>query len=269
MIGELAKQALSNEKGLDSKNILEASVVRVELNGYPTGSPLGKKAHELSVSALVSDCEPALRAQVQTSLQKVFPHLTPVYRSAVRALLAVLNARPDTDKDYLIVDMSSEATSLIVVRGGAIAQQHLVPEGVRGILKRIAPTGMPEETLNIIRMLEREQSSSAATETIHDSMGKVEPDLVRVLGEGMSACAAKERLPNKLILIVQPDLAPWLSKFFSRIDFAQFTLTTRPFSVETIATKDLSRWVAAARGVLPDTGIALSVALVNTEQGGR
>ena len=98
-------------------------------------------------------------------------------------------------------------------------------------------------------------------------MAKVEPELVRVFGEGMAVCAAQARLPNKLILITQPDMAPWLAKFFSRIDFTQFTLTTQPFSVETIAPADLSAWVTAARGVVLDTGVALSAALVNREQG--
>jgi hypothetical protein len=267
MIGALAKQALEKQTQLDSKNILEASVVRVELNGYPTGAPLGKRAHELEVWALVSDCDAALRAQVQAGLQNLFPHLTPAFRSSTRAALAALRERSGSERDYLIVDVVSESTTLVAVRDGAIAEQHLVAEGVRSILKRIAPAGMAEETLSLIRMLGREQCSTAACEEIQSSMAKIEPELVRSFGEGMTACAAIRRLPNKLILIAQPDILPWLSKFFSRIDFTQFTLTTQPFSVETVGLDNLSAWVAPGRGAVPDTGVALAVALVNSEQG--
>jgi hypothetical protein len=269
MIGTLAKQAVGGQKELDPKHILEASVIRVELNGYPTGAPAGKRASDLEVWALVSDCEPALRAEAQASLQNLFPHLNPVFRSSTRATLSVLRGRPDTEKDYLIADVASESTTLLVVREGAIAEQQLVPEGVHSILKRAAPTGMAEETLGLIRMIGRDQCSSAACEAMQTALAKIEPELVRAYGEGMAACIPLRRLPNKFILIVRPDMADWLVKFFSRIDFTQFTLTTRPFSVETVAPKDLSEWVVAAHGVTLDTGVALSTALVGREQGSR
>ncbi len=39
VISALAQEALGGEKDLDRANLLEASVVRVELNGYPTANP--------------------------------------------------------------------------------------------------------------------------------------------------------------------------------------------------------------------------------------
>ena len=44
-IGALAQQAIAADTTLDRGNLFESSVVRVELNGYPTGSPVGKSAH--------------------------------------------------------------------------------------------------------------------------------------------------------------------------------------------------------------------------------
>ncbi len=269
MIGSLATQALANETELDRASILGASVIRVELNGYPTGRPVGKRAHEMLVTALVSDCDRELRAEVQAGMQSLFPHLQPVYRSSMRALLSGLQEKSREESDYCVVDMTSEGTTLIVVRDGVIAEQHSVAEGVRSILKRVAPTGMAEETLALMRMLERDQCSTAACETLRVSLAKVEPELVRSFGEGMTACASKRRLSNKLLLVAQPEIAPWLSRFFSRIDFTQFTLTAQPFTVETLVPNDLAQCVTPAQGVSLDTGIAFSAALVNRELGGR
>lgn len=82
----------------------------------------------------------------------------------------------------------------------------------------------------------------------------------------MAACSPTRRLSDKMLLIAQPDILPWLTKFFSRIDFTQFTLTTRPFTVESLTPKDLSPYVTPSHGAFLDMGIAFSVALVNREQ---
>lgn len=268
ILQELSRQAVEAEKELNKQNLLEAAVVRVEVNGYPVGKPEGQLATSLGLTTLVSDCDQELKAAVAASLQQLFPHLTPLYRSSARAMLAALKEEVGGTDDCFIVEVLSEATSLIAVRDGAPAEQAMVPEGVHNMLKRIAPSGIPEETLNLIRMLSTELCSSAACEAIQSSMAKVEPDLVRVFGEGMSACASPHRLPNKLVLATQGELTQWLSKFFSRIDFSQFTQTTQPFTVHVLMPESLSSKVCSEGTVHTDTGLCVSIALVNREEGG-
>lgn len=272
MIKELAKKALADEKDLDRENFLEASVMRVELNGYPSGEPVGKRAEEISVFALLSDSPSGIRTEVQTSLQKVFPHLSPIFRSSTWALITVLRALSRSNgvgtnrrEDYLIVDMESEGTTFIVVREGIAMEHSLMKEGSSTILKRVSESGMPEETLSLMRMLSRDQCSSSACEAISNSIARAEPELVRMFGEAMGKCASSRRLPNTFVLMVHPDMAPWLSKFFSRIDFAQFTLTTQPFTVETLGAQVLSQWVQPKNGMVLDSGLALAAGLVNIE----
>jgi hypothetical protein len=261
LIAGLAQQALAGERELDRGNFLEASVVRVELNGYPTGEPEGKYAREAEVFALASDCDPRIRAEVEASLQVVFPHLSPLFRSGTRALVSVVRERDDRDNSSFIVDMASEATTLTVIRDGVMQDHRTIPEGVRTILKRVSASGMPEETLSLMRMLARDQCSQPACDDLRASLARVEPEFVRVFGEAMGKSASGRRLPDALLLIVNPDMAPWLSKFFSRIDFTQFTLTAQPFAVEALAPADFARWVLPESGVTLDSGIALSCAL--------
>ena len=83
----------------------------------------------------------------------------------------------------------------------------------------------------------------------------------------MGKSAAIHRLPDTLVLLAHPDILPWLSKFFSRIDFAQFTVTTQPFTVRTMlpnnAPGDASQ---TAQGSAEDPGLALAVGFVTIEQ---
>jgi len=267
VIATLAKQALADEHELDHQRLLEAAVVRVELNGYETREPEKKTAQRIAVSALITDCDTQLRATATAALATLLPHLSPVFRSSTRALLRAVREFQDHEEDRIIVEIARVGTTLTTIYEGSIGQQHLLSEGIGSILKRLSPSGMPEETMSLIRMLGRDQCSSAACEEMQNAMAKIEPDLVRSFAEGLSACAATRKLPTKLMLSVERDFLPWLSKFFTRIDFTQFTVTTQPFSVEALTAQELSQSVIQQGHVPLDAALALSVALVNREQG--
>jgi hypothetical protein len=266
IISDLSNKALADENDINTKNLLEASVIRAELNGYPTGKPVGKSAHEIAVYALLSDFAPGIRSETESTLQRIFPHLTPVFRSATRAEITVLRQGRHPKSDYLLIDMESGGTTLAAIRDGIPAEHELVSEGLYTILKKISASGMPEETLSLLRMLSREQCSDPACETLQASMARVEPELVRIFGEAMGKCAALNRLPDTIVLIAHPDVVSWLSKFFSRIDFAQFTLTTQPFAVEALDTTGLTGLLQPPAAIALDSGLALASRFVTIEQ---
>lgn len=265
LIGQLAQEALGKEQEIDRKNLLEASVVRVLLNGYPCAKPIGMRAKEIDVSALLSDCDPEMRAAAQTAIEGLFPAAQIVWRSGVRALLEVVGKRAEHSQSYLIVDMEGEGTSLVSVRKGIMAGYALVPEGVRTILKKIS-SGLPEETLSTMRMIARDQCEGEACDSLNAAIARVEPDLARIFGEIMGKQATTRRFPSDLVLVAHPDIAPWLSRFFARIDFTQFTLTAQPFSVEVLTPEDLSQWVSVIPGNKTDIGLLIGGALVNIER---
>ena len=266
MIAELAQQALGKETEFDHANIMEASIMRLELNGYPTANPEGKLAHSLSVAVLLSDLDPRVRAAISEALSKVFALPDLMMRSGLRALISTLRESSALPKECVLIDMTSEATHIVAIRKGVPAETAVVPEGKRSILKRVAADKMPEEILGLIRMLESDKCDPATCETIKSSLAKAEPDLARGFGETMSKLAAARRLPNSLIITAHEDILPWMSRFFSRIDFAQFTTTLRPFEPRVLTPQHFSELVTPSPGVSVDLGLLLASALVNIEE---
>ncbi len=266
-ISSVAENILASEPDFDRKNLIfEATVMRTELNGYPCAQPIGKHAESLTVYALLSEGTMEMRSEITSSLQKIFPHISPVFRSATRATITVLHEVMGEEKDYFVVNMIGDVTTLTAVRDGVVAEHEIVPEGMHTLIKRIANSGMPEETLSMMRMLAQDQCSDPACDSIRAAITRSEPELVRAFGESIGKCAAERRLPNTLVLVAHPDLSLWLSKFFSRIDFAQFTLTTQPFTVRTLQSKDFASFVQLDDGVVLDSELALACGLVHIER---
>jgi len=102
-------------------------------------------------------------------------------------------------------------------------------------------------------------------EAMRDAMARRAGTRARVR-RGHDVEGSGQTPPNKLLLVAQPDVLPWLSSFFGRIDFTQFTQTTQPFVVDTLALAQLSSAVVADSAVSLDAGLALAASLAHTEE---
>jgi hypothetical protein len=261
-IDTLAKQALSSQQKL-----LEAMVLRVELNGYATPDAVGQTAHLVTLFALVSTVDPDLQASALQYVQKALPHLSPTWRSHTRALLSWVREHPKHPRNCVIIDISSEGSSMLVIRDGILDSQVTFDFGVHAMLEKLSQNALPEETLGLLRMLEREQCSGDACDTLRKNMEKIEQEMVRTFGEQLAALSAKARLPQELLLFVHPDISPWLMRFFSRLDFAQFTVPLQPFAVSELASKEMQDWIEID-SAQPDISLLLAASLVHIESRG-
>jgi hypothetical protein len=264
MLVALAKDALNTRSVIDGMQLLDAGLNTVRLNGYPVKRAEGKRARTISLSSIISDTDPECRNAAMRAIRTLFPVAAIVWRSGIRALLTVLRESKPHLHEYLVVDMGLEATHIVSVRDGEPVQQRVVEEGMRTVLERIAPGKPPEETIGYLRMLGKDACEGKACETMQTSISEAEPELARILGEALGSIASVRRVPNTLIVLVDADLQPWLSRFLTRIDFAQFTVTALPFTVEALAPSDLEALIAPDPSL--DTGTALGAALVNIEE---
>lgn len=262
----IARDALQTDNEYDHGKIIEAGIIRLELNGYPTQKPVGKYAHSLAASTLLSECDPAIRDGVTQTLMRIFACRSSTLRSDTRALISIIRESSALPKESLIVNMTDEATNTIVVRKGIVAETALVPEGSSSIVRKIAGERMPEETLALIRLVGLDRCEVDACEAIRAAIAKTEPELVKTFGDMFSRLSVSRRLPSRMILLSHKDLLSWLVQFFGRIDFAPFTVTTRPFSPEPLSIEALKELVAFETDNFPDISLGISAALVNMEE---
>ena len=258
LIDEAAREAL---QGIAEKDA-EAGVMRIFLNGYPTGNPIGKRARELDAVVFGGTIEPGVRSGVEHVIGTYFPGRTPIFHTGARTLLSLVHERvPDMQR--LVILSLRGATECMVVRHESETQYAKAPEGLATILQRIAPQGLPEETLSLITMAESDSCSTEACATIKDAVARIEPELVRAFGAMLTELANVRRVPNDMVLFAPKELAPWLSQLFTRIDFSQFTATTQPFRVTAITAADLENLVLLEKGVKADTPLAVASATVH------
>ncbi len=262
IVTSISKKALTIPSELDAANILEAGTMRVYLNGYPTGQPVGKRASRVAVIAYQSDVHRELKDGVVAVLGKILPGRRVTVRSSMCALLAALSEHlPDVHR-FVILDVGGSATNCAVILKELVSQTVVVPEGKSTIIQKIAGAGLPEEILTQLRMLATDTCADDACKALKDSLARTEPDLAKVFGEGFAKIAAKRRLPNAAMLSAPTELSSWMAGFFSRIDFSQFTATMQPFTVEQLTAEHMRDAVTWDTGT-PDTSLGVAASYVN------
>lgn len=258
----LAQKSLA-QGGIDRSRAFESTVLMMQLNGYPTSEPEGKKATRMEIASIVSACDMAMKGNIQTAIQTAFPAAKLYWRSEERIATDMLRRLHETG-NLLVVSVGLLATHIMLMREGVPAYERLVDEGLRTMLARVHNVQPPSETLALFRLLETEACSTDACATLQKAVAEAEPALAQIFGEALAALAQEERLPNHLALIAHPDIAPWLSAFFARIDFTQFTETTLPFAIEVLDVNHLAPFVAADPTL--DSALALAAAHAVVEE---
>ena len=262
-VASLARKTLAEAP--ERSRFLDASVSRVLLNGYPTEEPEGKRARRIEIVSILSSCDPGMRDALQQSLDALFPSHKPNLRSGTRAIVeAVAFARP-TLEECLILDVSQEGIAAVVMRGGAVALESYLPQGMRAMLERADPNANPESTFSALRLIMRDECSDDACLRIEAGFARMEPEFVQKFGEFFAKLTVGKRLPNHVVLLAHPDLAPWLVRFLTRIDFTQFTETMQPLAPSALSPAELFH---AQPQVSVDIDLAVALALINKEARG-
>lgn len=262
IITEFAKKALQLASDFTPANRLESGIVHAYLNGYPTANPGGKHASQIAMTVYESDITMDARTMVTETLLKALPGRQPIIRSSVCALLSIAGEYLPTTNRSILIDVGASSTHCAVVVNDAVVQTKTVFEGLATILSRVGGGAFPEETLTQLRMLATDTCATDACKSLKDSLARVEPELAKVFGEIFAGFTRELRLPNTAILSAPGELMPWLSGFFSRIDFSQFTATMQPLEVETLTAEHLST-ILHWEGRQPDTALGIAGAYVN------
>ena len=266
MVRGVAHEALVSTEQADVVRIFEATATRIWLNGYPVRDTTGKHANTVSVASLISTCTSSVRQSIVGVMEKAFPSALVVPHSALSSALTVYDRIQAKDDPYVFIGIGIDATQTIVVHDGVVTKECSIKEGTRTILARVAKERPAEETLGFIRMLERDACADAACDAIKSAMAAAEPEMARVFGECIARIASEQRLPNRLVLLAHGDLLDWLSRFFSRIDFSQFTVTTLPFEVIPLNGKLFSPWIANTGDLPPSTALSTAAAIVQERE---
>ena len=263
IISDCAAKALAGSR--DKSDYLDVQQLPIMLNGYRTAYPEGKYAHLIEVAALMSSCDGNVRQEITSTLRGIAPAAHITIHSGAGAITEALEiARPHI-AEAVCMHVSGEGTEIIVVRDGIAENYFYIAEGLRAMLSRAFPKMRPEDARTAVRMMQRHEGSDTGSAQTQEALLVAEAEMAHAYGDGLAKISAQTRLPNTLLLLAEADIAPWLQKFFERIDFSQFTATAQPFTVDVISASEFGA-IDAGGEKNGDLDVAIAVSHIMREQ---
>ena len=252
-------------------SVLEQNFLSVTLNGYNIVNPIGKKTKDLDINVFTSYVRNESVKRIEDIVSSNFHlHNIHIHSQSLVSFSGINDIYPDI-KDYMVIDVTSELTEILIVKDGVLRDTASYPFGRYSLMQSIA----------------REMTSSedVAESSIQLYLnGKLEPE-IKLKMEASLNIARKEwldsfssvlkqitvngTLPKNLYLFASNDVSTIYKQFIESEEYQQFALTEGKFEVEIIGVASTSQLCDSDKNsnINEDLDVSISIgALFNNKK---
>jgi len=218
LVDTAQKQTLSST--LEGKTIEELGLkmihnatVDIELNGYSVSKPVGSKSTSVSLAQVYELAQEKIIQTLQESEQKILPQAHSEIHSFMFMFYQVLKYLHPNTSEICLVDITSEATEIGIVRDNVLRHTTHIPIGLYTISREIAlACGIPkEEAYSLMK------SGTDALESTYGQVKKAEIEAIfaayeEKLGELFSQTGDSLSIPKTLFLHTSSNTEAFFSK---------------------------------------------------------
>lgn len=258
------------QKQKEGISILERNVIRYLLNGYPTHSPLKKEVKHVEVSVFLSFCK---TKALQDIKQVILSHLSiqdvAVHSQSLAAFAAVRETWKDL-KNYVLADISSQLTELMIVRDHTLAEASSFPLGkqyvVKELGKKLSISG--EISQSLLSMYKEKTLNEQLRLKVDAALISIRQEWLRPFTSALGEMSAGTSLPSRFILFAPKD-AEWLfSDFIKNEEYQQFTFSEGKFEVYEAKVQDFEHSYAIRENVQRDISLAVGTIFLHKKKEG-
>lgn len=240
------------------------SVIATLLNGYEVSRPFGKKATRAEIVVLSSLIEKETAQQVESTLRKTYhTHALTLTAFAPIAYTVFRDLFPH-EKDFLVLDVSGEATDIAFIKRGLLVDVSSAPHGVNELARSAhvaaktsaRPTGstsmdiMPNERFGKEIESARKAWLDTLTATLRDF-------------------STRNALPRTLFLLAEDDSRDYLKNLLDSPDLRSLWLTDEPLAIIPVMPSQFSAFIKSRAEANGDVYLALLTLFAGRQERGE
>lgn len=242
----LAKALTRPEPLPEGKKELQKEVLATMLNGYRVTEPFGKRVERAEIIVLSSIVDGDAMALSGKSAKRLRPKNGVLLAPFESVAYEVLCAQYPHEKDFLLIHVSEESTSILFADAGIVIDAAHVPVG----LSSLAKTGG-----NTFRSLPINGTTAPAPEDKPDA--SAENAWVEGASSAFKKFAERHALPRILFLVSDETAADALKKLFDTPAIHSLWLSDEPLTVIPVVSRLLSSLIKHQGDGVPDAALDL------------
>jgi hypothetical protein len=206
------------------------SVIATLLNGYETPKPFGKKVTRAELIILSSLLDKKVADAVEKILRKTYhTHALLLTTFASVSYTAFRDIFPH-EKDFLVLEVSGEATDIVSVKRGLLMDVSTIPHGVNDLVRA-------------------ERSGSEVAE--------IEKTWLATIEKTLKETAVRQALPRTLFLLADTEAREYLKRLLDSTSMRSLWLTSDPLRVISIVPAQFAEFVKTRGEAVGDVYLAL------------
>ncbi len=260
---------MSTSSGFDSKNniILENRILGAKLNGYHVHNPVGKKAKTVELSVFRSYVPKNTMRDIRDIILNV-AHIKKinVQSQSFVAYASIQSIFPE-EKNYVVCDVTSEVSEVLVSRDNILAESVTFPFGKREVIKELSKELGAEETVttSLIGLLEKGTIDQTLRDRVAVALGKIMQNWLSSFTGALTHASIGASLPHRVYLFSPRDVAWIFEHAIIEEGYHQFAFAESTFEVKILSTVDMSPYCVYTSDETKDPTFAITALFNGTK----
>jgi cell division ATPase FtsA len=268
LVDNLCSNVSKGYKGSNSLNIdiLEQKIIKTSLNGYQTLDPLKKMAKTLEINLFTSFVRKSSVDSIKSIIERQFHTNKIDIHSQSLASFSIISGiwKHDADK-YIIADITSELTELVIVRNGIISESASFPKG-KGFIEEAISEKLNvtlEVAESMLKMYSRGEIDTSLKSKIDSVLEKTKVDWMRDLTDSLSTMSVSATLPSTFYVFTSNHLGKIFCDYISSEEYQQFSFSDGAFDVHEVRSTDFTKLYSLYKDVQSDTSLIIGALFNN------
>ncbi len=249
----------------ENQSVVSANITQIKLNGYPVEEPDGSQAQSMQLSILLGTMHPDINNTITNSINSSFNVKNPNLTTFTYATYKLAQELGSKKSEYLIADIGGEYSHLTIIKDGQLSTKAALDFGTNYILRAIADKFDISVTVaqSKLKLHKENACTPAEHKNIREALKEITNDWAQSFGSSCSELSKISGIPDSIFLSSDSLVYNWFKESMEKIDFSQFTSTSKPFNVQPVISDDQSDTFYANRHVTKDQRLLLASLFVD------
>ncbi|MCK5027190.1 MAG: hypothetical protein KAS07_02115 [Candidatus Pacebacteria bacterium] len=249
----IEKEIIKIKESFDSKygdvidsstEVLEMRSTHIKLNGYETNTPFDKHAEKFEASLYVSMGSSKVLQTIREKVRAQYKVKDVSFHSFSLVSFSTLRDMCSDAKDFIVLDISGEATDITVVRQDTLVETLSFPFGKHFVLRTIASRlGISlEEAYSSMVLFVEGKATKEAAKKMNIILTHCGGQWLDMFKESLDSLSVYTILPAKIFLITDEPFSEWFAKTTKSVDCNKLSLIGEEFVIDVLRPNVLAKF---------------------------
>lgn len=239
--------------------IMESKNIQMKLNGYEVRDPFGKRITELEIALYISMIPANIYKSINESIVKFWHVPNAHFASFSLVAFDLIRDVFSGESSFLFVDISGEVTDISLAKDNVLLESISFPAGknmlTRAIIEDMKTTAAVAHS-ELDLYLENKSTKEHAKQ-IEKTLDSVSKEWLMYFEDALAQLSLEFPVPKTIFYTTDNNVVSWFEKAIGQANFAKFSEEEDKFTVRSLGSEFLSKFVKATEPDFQDPFLAI------------